>query len=223
VRSAKFPVLALMIAAMLTLPPASGQAQGFVDLYMGAAFTRDADVTVTTPTSSVTEREDFRNFGTFGARLGCWFKDAQWFGIAGDFSIFFTDFEGVRYLETVPLSALLMFRAQLLQSTAFPNGRLQPYVGMGPGLFITRIEYCCATSGYSIPGSSGLYVDYAMDMGLDLRAGLSWGLTKRVALFGEYRFTAVEHEFVDDVMGVSQTIETELRTHHALFGLSYRY
>ena len=40
-----------------------------------------------------------------------------------------------------PISALLMLRYPLLKdSEFFPQGRLQPYTGVGPGAFISRGE-----------------------------------------------------------------------------------
>ena len=63
-------------------------------------------------------------------------------------------------LDVVPVSPLLMLRAPLASDEEYPYGRLQPFVGIGPGIFITIVD----EQGYS---------DKPADVGLDLHAALS--------------------------------------------------
>lgn len=117
---------------------------------------------------------------TVGGRLGIWFS--EWGGVALDGSNFQADGNGILN-DVVSATPLFFLRARLLKSDRAPDGHLQPYVGIGPGLFFTDQE-----AGFR-PDISGK-VDLAhVAVGVDLRAGMRWQLSESFGFFGEYRLT----------------------------------
>ena len=108
----------------------------------------------------------------------------------------------------------VMARYFLQQSTAFPQGRLQPYLTIAPALLLTDD-------------------DPEVDLGIKVGAGLRWHFTERLALFAEYRFThfspTIELKSLRvRVEGVSvkakdPEIETDLNVHYGILELSYQF
>ena len=208
------PVLAVLGVSIAL--GATARAEGFLDVYAGWSSTRDAS-TVVTPASlgggGTTHEDSF----TAGLRGGYWFESQPWLGIAGDVSYFKPDtslFFFAQDLDLVPISALLMLRAPLFKSAEFPNGRLQPYAGIGPGLFVTR---------YQEDLTGGHFDDTQVDLGLDVRAGGEVLLFDRLGLFLEYRYTWVEPEWEDRVGGARTTARTQLGTHHLQAGVGFHF
>ena len=86
-----------------------------------------------------------------------------------------------------------MGRYPLLQGPDFPRGRLQPYIGAGPALFVTSIEDTRPKSDPNSLGSKSLTFG-----GFHLLAGVKFFLLKQLSLFAEYKFT----HFTADLSGV---------------------
>lgn len=112
---------------------------------------------------------------------------------------------------TVAVAPLeLMLRKPLLTSSAFPDGRLRPYISAGPALLFTDIKPEVA-------------------LGVKVGAGLVWQFSERISLFGEYRFThfspTVETGGVNIAGVETGDLEVNLNAdpHFALAGLSYQF
>jgi hypothetical protein len=163
----------------------AAQAEGFLDLYGGVAPAPSADVTVTEFAPFFTQATAQRNvsFGassTFGARAGGWTSNVPWFGLALDVSSVRASGSDLD-VGAIPVSALLMFRA-----ASEPSSRvtLQPYAAIGPSKVIVpklRIDFRPAVKESVAESPSGGW-------GIDLRGGLAWKFSSRVALFAEYRY-----------------------------------
>jgi opacity protein-like surface antigen len=156
-----------------------------------------------------------------GGRLGYWFEKLPWLGVSLDLSYFKAEGEKAEF-DVIPLSLLLMLRLPLFKSEEFPNGRIQPYGAIGPGLFS---YYAKADFQPTLPEKISAY---DVDIGLDLRAGLSWQFHRNWAIFGEYRYTAVKIDFTQGdflpiFSGSDESAETHLKTNHFLLGISYRF
>ena len=205
-----FGVLAWLVTAAL---PAS--AEWVTDLYLGAAITQKEDVTIKIAGVGASEKVNFDTSFTLGARVGYWFEGLPWLGLALDASFFNPDAD----LTVYPISPLLMLRWPLFTSTQFPKGQLQPYAGVGPGLFISTTKIDLR------PELEATFSDTSIDFGLDVRAGLAWLFAKNTAFFVEYRFTHVRPSFEDHVgfANLRTTVETNLNTHHLLGGISFRF
>jgi lipid A oxidase len=113
---------------------------------------------------------------------------------------------GVNY---VTLDAVHRWRVHP-DASAFPYGRLQPYVGAGIGAVIPHVE----------AEINGVHEgDYQVrGPGFQFFAGASYGLSRQWSIFAEYKFTHTTLT-VDIPHGDGHTT---LDTHHLVFGGSYR-
>jgi hypothetical protein len=186
-------------------------AEGFIDFYVGTAMTRDSDVTVRAPGFSGAGRADWDTSITSGARFGRWLESLPWLGIAVDGSFFRPDDD----LTVFAVSPLVLLRLPLLKDERFPYGRLQPYIGAGPGLFISRADG-------DIPRFNNVS-DVSVNAGADVRGGLTFLIAKNFGLFAEYRFTHVRPGFSFDIQGGDVKAKTTFDTHHVLGGVTFRF
>ena len=208
-RIARITLRVPMIALFALSAPISAIAEGFVDLRVGASFTEDNDVEIRTPGTSFAVPTEYEDSVTGGVRAGYWFDSLPWLGLAADVSYFAPDDDtpgGPEY-DVIPLAPLLMARVPIATSEEYPWGRVQPYVGVGPGVFVSLADFDAAGD------------DESVDVGPDVHAGVNVQVTRMVSIFAEYRFTYLEPEF--DVQGVD--IEPELSTHHFGIGAGFHF
>ena len=240
----KVPV-SLALAALFATSPAA--AEGFFDLYFGAAFPQEGDVDVdaddsfwnvsrdaTPPGAQYGSDVDWETSPSVGMRGGYWFEQTgvSFIGIGLDLS-YYRAFEDDNFASldvwATPITPLLMLRLPLGYSERYPGGRVQPYAAVGPGITLSA-----ARADLDELSSAGAFLDdfedASLDVGLDARAGLAVALSPHFALFGEYRYTWLEPKFEDEVDDTGALdgdtefeIEPELRTHHVVFGLSFRF
>jgi hypothetical protein len=234
-----------IITFMFSLVPVIASAEGFVDLYGGFALGHSADAAnqnfgdpfsfPSVPPGRTTKQLSFDSSGTFGVRGGYWLEPLPWLGLAADLSYFQRKAPSAD-IDLVPLSLLVMLRYPMLTSEQFPKGRLQPYVGVGPGLFYSHTSIDFGPPFGSVNHGS------IEDVGFDGRAGVAWELHKRFAMFLEYRFTHVNlgyekkvcrpRSFAEALSLVCvfaenppevtvSTTETTLNTHHILIGIRF--
>jgi hypothetical protein len=184
------------------------------DLYFGGNITTRADAEARTLSRTKTTVE-FDTAATYGGRLGYWFEGLPWLGLALDVSFF----QPHPDLSVIPVSVLLMLRYPIWPSEVAPDGQLQPYLGIGPGVFISHVE-----SGTGLnPALPSTFSETSVQPGLDLRAGLAWQFHKSFAIYGEYRFTYAKPQFEGDIPVPNATLDTTVSSHHFLVGISYRF
>jgi opacity protein-like surface antigen len=100
-------------------------------------------------------------------------------------------------------------RYGFLPDQEVPFGRLQPYVGIGPGLVVLYAE-----------------ADSAKNFGLELEAGLRYMFTKHLGGFVEYKFSkqwGVELESQQLVSLPAVTTEFDFARHQVVAGLAYHF
>jgi hypothetical protein len=172
------------------------------------------------------------DFTSYGLRIGRWFEGLHDFGLAVDLFRFTPNVSTqigdtpinigggvdreVRLRNVIDIPVIIavsslevILRRPLLTSSAFPNGRLQPYISAGPALLLnTKPD---------------------VTLGVKAGAGLVWRLSERIALFGEYRFThfrpTIETGGVN-VAGVETgdlEVESDADTQYVLGGLSFQF
>jgi len=189
----------------------------FVDLYSGGVVPEDGDVNGEASPFGVSIKDsakaDYDNTYIVGGRTGFWSPSAHWLGLALDVSYFELEADGIE-TKVLPVCALLMLR--------YPGDRLQPYVGLGAGVFFTDTKV-----DIQLAGENKTFSDTAADFGLDTRAGLAWWAFRRFAIFGEYRFTYFEADYTDKInsggMENDVNIEIDNKIHYFLLGFSYRF
>jgi len=189
----------------------------FVDLYLGRVMPEDGDVDGEASPFGVnindSTKADYDNTYAIGGRVGFWSPSTRWMGLALDVSYFELEADGTES-KVLPVSALVMLR--------YPGDRLQPYIGIGSGVFFTDTKV-----DIQLGGENKNFSDTAVDFGLDTRVGLAWKLFRCVAIFGEYRFTYYEADYSDKIdSGGGETnvdIEIKNKVHYFLLGFSYRF
>ncbi len=222
----------ILLCLLLMTAPARAGSEGFVDLYLGGAGNWSADVNVSERTSQGTTAAaasiDLTSSTEFGVRFGAWHPTYDWIGMGMDLGYFQADGPGVD-ITGFPMTLLLALRAPLFPTPDRPGGRLQPYAMAGVSFYITDITVGLDGMGGSSFQSSWPWPTTYKDpvVGPYLAAGLAWQPTRRLAIFGEYRYTSFDLDFDTTNSIILPTangrVETTIRSDRLLFGLSYRF
>lgn len=112
----------------------------------------------------------------------------------------------------IPISGLVLLRVPLLADPEVPTGRLQPYVGGGPSLVATRVKLDAPVLGER-------FSDTVAELGADLRAGLTFMLTRNVGVFAEGRYLF----FTTKPGAASFGVDLDIETFQALAGVTLRF
>src|SRR5262249_45697255 len=155
--------IALAILAVFTLGVHPASAEWFADLYAGLSFTQDHDLKLDDHGIGRGTYEDvsFDKSLAWGGRAGRYFDSLPFLGLGLDVFRYYptigpqsVDLRGCFFpggcgsgrggpgsfeVQPTAVSVDLMLRLPLLKSDDAPQGRLQPYVLVGPPLFITTI------------------------------------------------------------------------------------
>lgn len=204
------PILALALILAVLTPASPASAEWFADAYIGASLTSNDEITFKTFGVERKQDANYKSSAIFGVRFGRWFDDLPWLGVAVDGSYFRASAD----VQVFPLTGLLMLRYGFLRDEEVKEGRLQPYAGIGGGVFISNLD---GSIGF-VEGS-----DTSTDMGLDIRLGVSYRIESNWAAFFEYRFTHVSPTYTVEPFGGRTPADTTLNTNHFLLGLSYRF
>ena len=120
-------------------------------------------------------------------------------------------------VSVIAIGLNIMGRYPLLKSPAFPRGRIQPYGGIGPGLFITNIDDQESIEENSL-GEKTLTFG-----GLQAVLGGKFFIIKKLSVFAEYKFT----HFTADISGVSENFSfggtQNIDAHHFYGGFAYHF
>jgi len=225
--------------------PAAARAEGFFDLYAGAAFPVSSHVGVHADDPTINNNpsflfayppvghHDWETSPTVGLRGGYWFseQDLPFLGFGLDLS-YYRAFEDTHFAPikvwAVPMTPMLMLRIPIGVSERYPGGRLQPYVAAGPAFTISAAHADLEDLGIGLRN----FEDTSFDVGADARAGLAVQLSPHFGLFSEYRFTYLKphfHDTVDDAFGAPPDFDAEidirpkLITHHMVFGIAFYF
>ncbi len=192
------------------------------------------------PSGTTVSDQSLKTSFMFGGKIGHYFSRARWFGLEAevfystphikqqditfrsDTPFTFTPsgggpstslgteapFVGVpganfHVLTIAPFN--LMFR--------YPGNRLQPYIGIGPGIFIAHIKDPSVTQGDNSQSSTKL--------GLNTLIGVRYFLTRHVSAFAEGKYNYVRFNFEENpnFFGFNATY-TPI---NVVFGVSYHF
>ncbi len=219
-------IMASLFSLCLLLIPHPAQAGLFVDAYVGGAFSRNSEINFSILDTVRDADIDTEDSFIVGGRLGYWIGFFPWLGVALDISYFEMDGDppaavgdvpipslsnlDKAHFEILPISALVMLRIpSIISPIPFITG-LKPYVGIGPTLMLTRVDF----EGFDASGTA---------LGFDLRIGLRWELLPVIGFFAEYRYSKVEDKFQDAVRDFSTSLDIDFSTHHVVGGVSLRF
>lgn len=205
----KTVLLSLFAALLIAGMPGKASAEVFLDAYIGPAFTADGKFKNGPAPAATTE---FDTVVSGGVRVGYFF--VPYIGFAVDLSHYQPDGDfgrggsGFSFDSRVTgLSFDLVGRLPLMVSNNFPNGRLQPYLTVGPGVYFSHIKIS-PTPGFGSKDSDS-------SAGIKVGAGTTWMFTRNLGMFGEYRFS----HFSADLLG----FEKDINTHRLQFGATLRF
>jgi len=209
-----------LVTCLLVVTAIPAFAEGFLDIYTGPSFTDSANITVSSDTNSTSKKVGFSNELTHGIRGGYWFAKLPWFGIAGDFSSQHARSAHAKF-DLTPICAMVLFRIPIAADKEIPQGRVQPYAGIGPS--ISLYTYGAVDSGPPLNHTN----DWDPAYGVQAPAGIAVQLTRRLALFSEYRYTFYDIRIRDSgsIFSSADTrkIRASLSGHNLLFGVSFRF
>ncbi|RMH32285.1 MAG: porin family protein [Nitrospirae bacterium] len=203
----------------------SVRAELYVGAQVGGNFPSDfSDVNGVGARSGVTLSDlDLDNSVVFGGKVGYFFPSIPWLGIESEVytatpdlpsqtatasasvTVFGTTITGSGSITLPSADVRVTTWANLIQ-VRYPGSAIQPYAGVGLGVFFADID----GTGFS---------DSDTAPGLVVNTGLRWYVTKRIAVFGEYKYNFVSLEFDDPTVSV----EGDYSAHNVVGGISFHF
>ena len=176
---------------------------------------------------------DLKDSGVYGAKVGYFLpRRLNWLGLEMEAfnttpHLKETAFTTGAHLRVTTLAFNAIARAKMMcerhddhdrtgRPTTDPDPRahdfcrLQPYVGVGLGVFFARAS-----------DATGSASDNAVP-GLNVLAGVRYFVTERVALFGEYKYNRATFDF-DNVGGTAAGLKGDYSASHIVGGLSLHF
>jgi opacity protein-like surface antigen len=164
---------------------------------------------------------DLKTSFMYGAKLGYYFDSLKWLGVETE--VFNTTPHvkeqaatctgpGCAGLVSSPTGSYLrvLTWAPINFVARYQIGQLEPYAGVGLGLFFARTK-----DGQTGESSS------STQPGLNAQAGLRYLITKNIAIFGEWKFNHARFKFDEtpSFAGMNATYNV----HHLVFGAGYHF
>lgn len=187
----------------------------------------NSDLTGVFDPGTTVSDQSLQNSILYGAKVGHYFKAMPWFGIEAEVynttphikqqALTFSGPSGtvgpavlpglhLRVLTVAPFNLVLRYH----------RSKLQPYIGVGPGIFFARIKDPSLVSDNS---------QSSVGIGVNAFAGLRYYFTRHVSLFGEGKFNYTRLSFDETPPGSFNLFgfDTDYKIFHASFGLSVHF
>jgi opacity protein-like surface antigen len=200
------------VACILFVATVDVRAEVFVDIYAGNAKTDKgtADITGNLGGLGASGDVEYDSSFTVGGRVGGWI--GKYFGVGLDVFHFESNPKNSSIEQGNLAFALdLMARFPFLVNAEMPHGRLQPYVTVGPAIFVSNLD---------VPGFSE---GRSTSLGFKGGAGLKFLITQHIGLFGEYRYTYFKSTHDFEIGSVSGEMTQRIGTHHFVGGLAIHF
>ncbi len=194
----------------------------------------DVEFTSVSPPGSFSDRA-LKSSILFGAKLGFYMPTVRWFGLETEIFNTTPHIKQQKATITIPPGATadipgttvtggtatgvlagdhfrVLTWAPVNFMFRYPKARLQPYFGIGPGVFFASVH----STDPSSPGSQS-----STRLGLNTKAGVEYFITKRLGAFGEWKYNYTRFYFRenDNQFGFNGTYSM----HHVVFGISYHF
>jgi hypothetical protein len=168
----------------------------------------------------------------FGGKVGHYFDSARWVGLEAEV------FHGTPHIDQQvhsfqnpsvpgPPAMATLQGAYLRVITVAPfnlmfryhKTRLQPYVGVGPGIFFARIK------GEGLAPDSPESTSDNVKLGLNAKAGLQYYVTKHLTAFAEWKFNYAHFDFGENqnMFPFPYGLDTTYTMHLVSFGAGYHF
>lgn len=167
----------------------------------------------------------------YGAKFGHYFESLKWLGIEAEIVrttphlkqqpiTTISPFDGTSSTRTEPGALLGVTALALNLQARYPGDKLQPYVGIGPGLFFARLKSASPPTPSEEPTTS-FGEAAASTLGLNIQVGLRYFVTPHVALFSEWKFNHARFSFDSTIFGTNTNATYDV--HHLAFGIGYHF
>lgn len=216
----------LVLSVLVLLSPATrADAEVFLDLYAGYSLTQDEDVDTRVDGMALSFHDvDFDDSYVVGGRVGYWFETLPFFGLGLDVSYFRPDIDGQGARTSAGIPArlggvdleVITVGPQLLVKLPIPV--VKPYVFSGPAVFVTQAED--RGGSFGVPGGD---TDVDAAIGFKGGAGIRFVFFGFLGVFAEYQFTYASPELEFQRGGIRRKLETDLKTHHGVIGVTFQF
>jgi len=220
-------ILGLFISSLMGQAAAADLSRAYVALYGGVTIPESLKEgrALNTPTETKLSDLDLAGSAIVGAKLGMFLPGRRgWLGMETEF--FYTNphvkqqdvtttFPAGPFSSTDPFPGARMRVATWAVNAIvrFSGERFQPYIGVGPGVFWGRI------SGNDVNAAGNNFgTGSDTSLGLNALAGARFFVTKRLALFGEYKYNRATFDF-----GGSAQLHFLYQAQHFVGGLSLHF
>jgi len=209
------PIGIITVLCILFLATAEVRAEVFIDLYAGQTKTKTGKADISGNVGGIAASGDvaYDSSFTVGGRLGWWL--GKYFGVGLDVFHFDSDLKNSSIAQSnLAIAFDLMARLPLLVNEEMPHGRLQPYVTVGPAIFVSNQK------------SPGFTDGETASVGFKGGAGLKFLFTKHFGLFGEYRYTYFKPTQDFETTGPAPStgeMTQRIGTHHFVGGLAIHF
>jgi len=212
-------ILLLLLIVFAVFIPTAASGEWFGDVYFGLHTSQADNMEIKINGTPIKTVDDSDTGQIFGGRIGYWFEDVSWLGLAGDLNFSELNF-GEIDIGVGSLSALVMARLKLKPSEKYPKGRIQPYIGVGPGFFYGGMSEFIA----EVPPSGFVLEDTYFNMGLDARGGVTILIKESYGVLVEYGFKSFSPSFSSVASGGGQiSLEPTFNTHNLVIGMTFRW
>jgi opacity protein-like surface antigen len=187
----------------LVLSALPGGAETYLAGQIGVTFPNSlSNVNFVSPLSPSPDF-DLKTSLVYGGKLGHYFEELQWLGVEAE--IFRTN-PVISQQGADPGASLSVTTLAMAIVARYQGHRWEPYAGVGPGIFFSRMK--------SVSPVSRLDEAQSTSIGLNTQVGVRFFVTGRVALFTEWKYNHSRMSFDALPNGT-------YNAHHWMFGVAY--
>lgn len=186
------------------------------------------------PSGSISDRELSRSI-LGGVKLGYYFAQARWIGVETEFFYTTPHIKQQNTRITIQPGTILNGVGPIVGGTSenvltgdhfrvmtwapvnlmfrYHKTRLQPYIGVGPGIFFARVHT-------TVTGFEG--TQNSTSIGLNAKAGIEFYITRHLTAFAEWKYNRASFSFDANNNGAFG-FDVDYQVHFGAAGLSYHF